>query len=103
MTTTQEERIARRAEELAATDPQFAAAQPDPVVAEALENPDLRLPQVIQTVVEGYADRPALGQRAVEFVADPVSGRTSLSLLPRFETITYRELGDRIAKFGRAL
>lgn len=103
MTTTQEERIARRAEELAATDPQFAAAQPDPVVAQALENPDLRLPQVIQTVVDGYADRPALGHRAVEFVADPATGRTSLTLLPRFETITYRELGDRVAAFGRAL
>lgn len=103
MTTTQDERIARRAEELAATDPQFAAAQPDPAVAEALENPDLRLPQVIQTVLDGYADRPALGQRAVELVADPVTGRTSLNLLPRFETVTYRELGDRIASFGRAV
>lgn len=103
MSPTQEERIARRAEELAATDPQFAAAKPDPVVAEALENPDLLLPQVIQTVVDGYADRPALGQRAAEFVADPTTGRTSLNLLPRFETITYRELGDRIAAFGRAL
>lgn len=103
MTTTPEERIARRAEQLAATDPQFAAARPDPAVAEALENPDLRLPQVIQTLIDGYADRAALGQRAVEFVADPATGRTSLNLLPRYETITYRELGERIAAFGRAL
>ncbi|WP_205877652.1 carboxylic acid reductase [Mycobacterium camsae] len=103
MTTTHEERIARRAEVLAATDPQFAAARPDPVVAEALEDPDLRLPQVIQTLIDGYAERPALGQRAVEFVADPATGRTSLNLLPRYETITYRELGERIAAFGRAL
>ena len=27
--------------------------------------------------MEGYADRPALGQRAVEFVTDPETGRTS--------------------------
>ena len=27
--------------------------------------------------MEGYADRPALGQRAVEFVTDPQTGRTS--------------------------
>ena len=78
--------------------------RPDPAVAAALEQPGLRLPQIIQTVLDGYADRPALGQRAVEFVTDPKTGRTSLELLPRFETITYRELGDRIAaRWTRAL
>ena len=54
-------------------------------------------------MLDGYADRPALGQRAVEFVKDPKTGRTVPGLLPRFETITYRELGDRAAAFGRAL
>jgi fatty acid CoA ligase FadD9 len=53
--------------------------------------------------MEGYADRPALGRRAVRFVADPNTGRTSLQLLPRFETITYRELWDRINAFANAL
>ena len=60
-TTTREERLERRIEELTANDPQFAAAKPDPAVAEALEQPGLRLPQIVQTVLEGYADRPALG------------------------------------------
>lgn len=100
---TREERLERRIAELSATDPQFAAARPDPAVAAALEQPGLRLPQIIQTVVEGYADRPALGQRAVEFVKNPQTGRTSVELLPRFETITYRELGDRAAAAARAL
>ena len=99
----QEERLARRIEYLFANDPQFAAARPDPVVAEALQQPGLRLQQSIQTVLEGYADRPALGQRAVEFVKNPQTGRTSLELLPRFETITYRELGDRVGALARAL
>src|SRR5271156_4560004 len=102
-TTTREERLARRIEELSVNDPQFAAAKPIPAVAEALEQPGLRLSQVIQTVLEGYADRPALGQRAVEFVKDPKTGRTVLELLPRFDTITYRELGDRADAFARAL
>ena len=70
-TTTREERLERRIEDLTANDPQFAAAKPDPAVAEALEQPGLRLPQIVQTVLEGYADRPALGQRAVEFVQGP--------------------------------
>jgi fatty acid CoA ligase FadD9 len=102
-TTTREERLERRIEDLTANDPQFAAAKPDPAVAEALEQSGLRLPQIIQTLLEGYADRPALGQRVVEFVKDPKTGRTVLGLLPRFETITYRELGDRVDAVARAL
>src|ERR1700722_7064560 len=102
-TTTREERLERRVEELTANDPQFAAAKPDPAVAKALEQPGLRLPQIIQTVLEGYADRPALGQRAVEFFADPKTGRTVLEVLPRFDTITYRELDERVSALGRAL
>jgi fatty acid CoA ligase FadD9 len=98
-----EERLERRIAELSATDPQFAAAQPSPAVVAALEQPGLRLPQIIQTVLDGYADRPALGQRVVEFVKDPQTGRTSLELLPRFETITYRELGERAGALARAL
>jgi fatty acid CoA ligase FadD9 len=98
-----EERLQRRIAELSATDPQFAAAKPSPTVAAALEQPGLRLPQIIQTVLDGYADRPALGQRTVEFVKDSQTGRTSLELLPRFETITYRELGDRAGALAHAL
>ncbi len=95
--------VARRVEDLSANDPQFAAAKPSPTVAAALELPGLRLAQIVQTALEGYADRPALGQRAVEFVKDPKTGRTSLEVLPYFETITYRELSDRVGALARAL
>ncbi|KKC03173.1 carboxylic acid reductase [Mycobacterium nebraskense] len=97
-----DERLERRIENLRATDPQFAATRPDPTVEAALEKPGLRLPQVIRTVLEGYADRPALAHRVVEFVEDPATGRTRLELVPRFETITYRQLGDRVGALGRA-
>jgi fatty acid CoA ligase FadD9 len=100
--TTQEEGLARRVDDLTANDPQFAAARPDPAVASALVRPGLRLPLIIQTALDGYAERPALGQRVVEFVTDPQTGRTSLELLPRFETITFRELGDRVGALARA-
>ena len=102
-TTTREERLERRIEDLTANDPQFAAARPDPAVAAALDEPGLRLPQIVATVLEGYADRPALGQRAVEFVKDPKTGRTSLEVLSHFDTITYRELDQRVSALGRAL
>ena len=83
-TTTHDEALERRIENLDANDPQFAAARPSPAVAEALDQPGLRLPQVIQTVLQGYADRPALGQRVVEFVKDPKTGRTVLGAAPPF-------------------
>ncbi|MGE2814812.1 carboxylic acid reductase [Mycobacterium heidelbergense] len=101
-TITREEWLARRVEDLTANDPQFAAARPDPAVAAALEQPGLRLPQIVATLVEGYADRPALGRRAVEFVTDPASGRTVAELRNHFDTITYRELGDRVGALARA-
>ncbi|HEY6649246.1 MAG TPA: carboxylic acid reductase, partial [Mycobacterium sp.] len=102
-TDTRETRLARRISDLYATDQQFASARPSEAVAQAIESPDLRLPQIIQTVIDGYADRPALGQRAVEFVTDPSTSRTSAELLPRFDTITYRELSDRVNAVAAAL
>ncbi len=102
-TDTREERLARRISDLYATDQQFADARPSEAVAHAIEALELRLPQVVQTVIDGYADRPALGQRAVQFVVDPATGRTSAELLPRFDTITYRELSDRVNAVAAAL
>ena len=52
--------------------------------------------------MEGYADRPALGQRAVEYVTD-ASGRTTAELLPRFDTISYGELWERVQALAAAL
>ncbi|WP_156689217.1 carboxylic acid reductase [Mycobacterium sp. Marseille-P9652] len=102
-TPTIDERLARRIDHLTATDPQFAAAAPDPAIAAALEQPGLRLPEIVRTLLNGYAERPALGQRAVEYVKDPATGRTTLALLPRYETITYGELGQRVGALARAL
>jgi fatty acid CoA ligase FadD9 len=102
-TDTREERLARRISDLYATDQQFAEARPSETVARAIEAPELRLPQVVESVIDAYADRPALGQRAVEFVADPSTGRTSAGLLPRFDTVTYRELSDRVNTVAAAL
>jgi fatty acid CoA ligase FadD9 len=102
-TDTREERLSRRIAELYATDEQFAAARPSEAISAAIDRPDLRLSQIMQTVMEGYADRPALGQRAVQFVTDPKTGRTTLELLPRFETVSYRELWVRVGAVARAL
>ncbi|MDH6193620.1 fatty acid CoA ligase FadD9 [Mycobacterium frederiksbergense] len=94
-TETREDRLGHRITQLYATDPQFADARPSDAVNATVAQPGLRLPAIVKEVLAGYADRPALGQRAVELVTD-AAGRTSAQLLPRFDTITYRQLGDRV-------
>ncbi|WP_166904432.1 carboxylic acid reductase [Mycobacterium sp. DL440] len=94
-TETREDRLQRRIAHLYDTDTQFADARPSDAVNTALAQPELRLPAIVKGVFAGYADRPALGQRAVDLVTD-AAGRTTAVLQPRFETITYRQLGDRV-------
>lgn len=95
-------RVARRAAALHAGDAQFRDAASRPDVDAAIRHPGLRLAQIVSMLMEAYAHRPALGQRARERVADPVSGRHSLRLLPRFETITYGELWRRACALAAA-
>ncbi|MHC9294480.1 carboxylic acid reductase [Mycobacterium sp. LTG2003] len=95
-------RLARRIAELYATDPQFSAADPLPAVVEAARVPGLRLSQILQTYFTGYADRPALGHRATQLATDPATGRTVARLLPRFDTISYRELWSRVRAIASA-
>ena len=97
------EDLERRAEELAAGDPEFAAARPDADVAAAIEAAGTQFVDVTKAVLDGYADRPALAQRAFELVKDPQTGRTSAKLLPWFSQVTYAELSDRVGEVSRAL
>lgn len=90
------ERLARRRERLYTDDEQFRNTKPDEAVAAAARAPGLRIAEVMKTVLRGYADRPALGQRAREIVTDPATGHSTLHPLPRFETITYGELWGRV-------
>src|SRR5271170_722942 len=99
---TQPGRRARRIAQLYASDRQFPAANPLPKVIDAARRPGLRLPEVLETLVEGYEDRPALGQRARELVLDPATGRSSTRLLPDFETIGYGELWTRVRAVAAA-
>jgi fatty acid CoA ligase FadD9 len=87
-----EKKLRRRIYRLFDNDPQFAAARPDDEITVATSRPGLRLPQITATVMQGYANRPAIGQRALRFCKDSRTGRTVAELLPRFDTVTYREL-----------
>lgn len=67
-----------------------SAHDADQGLAEALASvdPGRALAEVMASVLESHGDRPALGERA----RDPETGR----LLPRFDTISYRELWSRV-------
>ncbi len=90
------ERLARRREQLYTDDQQFRDTRPDDEIAAAARAPGLRIAEVMATVFQGYARRPALGQRAREIITDPVTGRSALRFLPRFETISYADLWVRV-------
>jgi len=92
------QRLGDRVRRLFTEDPQFRAAKPDTAVDAAVAVPGLRLAQVVATIMDGYADRPALGHRAQELITDD-AGRSTLHPLPEFETLTYGELWG----MGRAL
>jgi fatty acid CoA ligase FadD9 len=88
--------LERRITELYAGDEQARAAKPIESVTAAIRQPGLPLRDIVTAIMEGYAGRPALGERARELTTDPATGRTALRLLPRFDTITYAELWERV-------
>ncbi|MFJ4966520.1 carboxylic acid reductase [Streptomyces sp. NPDC088729] len=67
-----------------------SAQDPGKGLAEVLASvdPGEALAEVMAAVMESHGDRPALGERA----KDPATAR----LLPRFDTISYRELWARV-------
>ncbi|WP_040820578.1 carboxylic acid reductase [Nocardia jiangxiensis] len=93
--------LGRRMTELVARDPQVRAAIPDAEVGAAVARTNVSLAQSIAMLVQGYADRPALAGRAMEFVTDE-TGRTHGRLLPRYDTITYGEMWRRVTAVAAA-
>ena len=89
-------RAAARLAELARTDPQIAAAAPDPAVTAAMQAPGLSYQQIIATVLDGYADRPALGVR------DYQVRKGERHHLPAFTTISYGELARQVEAIAGA-
>ena len=80
--------VASRLQQLLQTEPNFRAVLPSAEVNEEKMRPELGLAQVMALVMEAYAGRPALAQRATELVTDPVSGQRTRRLLPQFESIS---------------
>jgi fatty acid CoA ligase FadD9 len=94
--------VAERIRTLDAHDEQFWTTKPDSALQRAARQPNLRLPQILKIFAEGYADRPAVGWRARSLSTDPATGRTSMQLLPRFDTMTYRRLWANVGAIAGA-
>jgi fatty acid CoA ligase FadD9 len=92
------ERFAR----LLDTDEQFRAARPSASTGAVIRRPGTSLSTIMNAVMDGYAERPALGTRAVELARDPATGRATRRLLPRFDTMTYGELWRRAGALAAA-
>ncbi len=99
-TDVQSETYAARAAELYASDAEFRAAEPDQTVIAAAHRPGLRLVEILETLMNGYADRPAVGRRSTSVVRDSATGRAEQQLLPSFDhrhlrPAVVRRQGDR--------
>ena len=91
----EDDRAELRRAHLQETDAQFRATLPDPSVQALRTDPGLGFARMVEQVMLGYGDRPAVGARRTELVTDPESGRRSLRLLPGFQMLSYRELWTR--------
>jgi fatty acid CoA ligase FadD9 len=96
------QQVAKRIRDLDADDEEFRTTKPDSALQHAARQPGLRLPQILENFAEGYADRPALGWRARSLHTDPATRRASAQLLPRFDTMTYRELWANVRAIASA-
>ncbi|WP_067674273.1 carboxylic acid reductase [Nocardia miyunensis] len=96
-----QQELVRRMTELVAADPQIRAVMPDAEVGAEMARNDVPLARAIATLAQGYADRPALAMRAMEFVTDE-TGRTRGRLLPRYDAITYGEMWRRVTAVAAA-
>jgi fatty acid CoA ligase FadD9 len=91
-----EDRVAERIALLNANDEQFRHSPPDTGLVGLVSRPGLRLAPLLETLIEGYGDRPALGQRARQLRTDATTGRTTAQVLPRFDTTSYSQLWSQV-------
>ncbi|MBF6477187.1 AMP-binding protein, partial [Nocardia cyriacigeorgica] len=92
----------QRIAQLYSDDHQARAAAPDETVLDTVRTPGTGVAQIVASVLTGYAERPALGQRAFDIVRDPVTGQPERRWLDRFETLSYAEVADRVEAIAAA-
>ncbi|MFV2175670.1 carboxylic acid reductase [Actinomadura sp. LOL_016] len=101
MTPTQQTPEERRLAEVVAADDEVRARLPLPAVADAARESTGGLGEIVETIMLGYADRPALAERPV--VSEHTdSGGFAERREPRLETVSYREAWTRARSISTA-
>lgn len=95
-------RYGMRTMELSKVDQQLGQLIPDNTIRERALVDGLTLDQIISIYLEGYAERPALGERSYEVVEDTDSKKSIRRYMSDFKTISYGELHDRIKAIAMA-
>lgn len=85
----------QRIAELFRAEPELADSMPVAGVFEESTGCGPRLSEIVRRTLAAYAERPALGERARQYVS--VDGRVTVRLLPRFDTVSYGELWSRLS------
>lgn len=85
----------QRIDALFRAEPELAGSMPVAGVFEESAGRGPRLSEIVRRTLAAYADRPALGERARQYV--DVDGRVTRQLLPRFDTVSYGELWSRLS------
>ncbi len=88
--------------EFCKNDQQIGALMPEEAIREKALAAGLPLDQTIGVFLDGYAARPALGERTYEVSEDPESKEPYRKYLPAYHTITYGEFHDRIKAIAMA-
>jgi fatty acid CoA ligase FadD9 len=91
-----------RMQDLVKQDPQIKQLMPSESIRDAIFQPGLSYDRLIQTALDGYAERPALGERDYAIARDNATGQNLRKLLPSFSTITYAELHTRVQGLANA-
>ena len=76
-------------------DAELAALMPIKEVEDAISAPELSLDQMLDRLLRGYAQRPALAGRRYKMVTDEASGKTTRQYLPSFANTSYQSLRER--------
>jgi len=88
--------------ELSKKDPQIGELIPDNEVREEALEEGLTLDRIMGVFLDGYEDRPAMGERSYEVVEDQETKKKIRKYLPAYSTITYGEFHDRIKAIAMA-
>jgi len=95
----EKKRYVLRMLDMVETDPQIKQLTPNPAVRAAIcAEPTLE--RMIDAALTGYADRPALGNRAYKIVKE--GGKNVRQYLPSYATITYKELQTNLKAIANA-